>query len=105
MPVRRGQLHQLLDGLTETPVHDTLVTPDSNKQSEKDATLPDLVNSRITSPALHSPTLDTQTATIQSNSGEFDFSALSSDDENKTAHEEHWLTKLSTLQNKLKEQV
>ena len=35
----------ILDGITETPVHDTLVTPDSNKQSEKDATVPDLVNS------------------------------------------------------------
>ena len=29
----------ILDGIIETPVHDTLVTPDSNKQSEKDATL------------------------------------------------------------------
>ena len=75
----------ILDGVAETPVHDTLVTPDSNKQSAKDATLPDLVNSRITSPALHSPTLDRQTANIQSNSGEFDFPALSSDDENNAA--------------------
>ena len=75
----------VLDSIAETPVHDTLVTPDSNKQSAKDATLPDLVNSRITSPALHSPTLDTQTANIQSNAGEFDFPALSSDDENNAA--------------------
>ena len=50
----------------------------------KDATLPDLVNSGVTSPALPSPTLDTQTANIQPNSGEFDFPALSSDDENNT---------------------
>ena len=75
----------ILDGVTETPVHDTLVTPDSNKHIEKDATLPDLVNSRTTSPALHLPTLDTQTDTIQSNSGEFDFPVLSSDDENNAA--------------------
>ena len=75
----------VLDGVTETLVHDTPVTPDSNRQSEKDATLPDLVNSRTTSSALHSPTLDTHTATILSNSGESDFPALSSDDENNAA--------------------
>ena len=72
----------ILDGVAETPVHDTLVTPDSNKQSAKDATLPDLVNSGVTSPALPSPTLDTQTVNIQPNSGEFDFPTLSSHDEN-----------------------
>ena len=35
----------ILDSIAETPVHDTLVTPDSNRQSAKDATLPNLVNS------------------------------------------------------------
>ena len=59
---KQGNVHMMrsaasiLDGITETPGHNTLVSPDSTKQSEKDATLPDLVNSQITSPALHSPT-------------------------------------------------
>ena len=74
----------ILDGIAETLVHDTLVTPDSNKQSAKDATLPDLVNSVVTSPALPSPSLDMQTVNIQPNSGEFDFPTLPSDDENNT---------------------
>ena len=72
----------ILDSIAETPVQNTLVTPDSNIQSAKHATLPELVNAQIASSAEHLPTLDTQTTNIQSNSGEFDFPALSSDDEN-----------------------
>ena len=72
------------DGITETSVHNELVTPDSNSQIEKDATLPDLVSLRTTSSALDMPIPNTQVVTTQPNSGEFDFPALLSDDENNT---------------------
>ena len=62
---------------TNAPVSINSVTPESNAHNDRDTILPDLVNSSSSQSKLHAPMSNVHAAV-----GEFDFPALSSDDDN-----------------------